>query len=425
MQTKELLAGLKNHEFDERLKALYVDEAVLEHQRARYIAVIEKYVELYGDGEVEIYSAPGRSEVGGNHTDHQHGRVLATSINLDAIGVVGKVQDTIKVLSDSFDIAPINVNETEKVESEEGTSESLIRGVVSKFKELGFNVGGFNAYCTSEVLVGAGMSSSAAFEVLIGTILSNVYNEGKVDAVEIAKIGQYAENVYFGKPCGLMDQCASAVGGLINIDFIDPSKPVVRHVDVDFAAFKHSLCIVDTKGSHADLTPDYAAVPQEMKAVAAYFGKEVLMEVNEDDFYANIADIREKCGDRAVLRSMHLFEENKRVDNQVAALLNNDFDTFKYWLMSSGKSSYEYLQNVYSPRFPDRQAVSVALALTEKIVGKHGAWRVHGGGFAGTIQAFVEDDYVETYKAEIEKCFGEGACHVLKVRPEGGVKVIG
>ncbi len=425
MNTKELLKGLRNHEFDKRLTDLYVDESVLAHQVERFIAAIEKYEELYGEDDVVIYSAPGRSEVGGNHTDHQHGRVLATSINLDAIGVVGRRADTIKVLSDSFDIQAVNVNETEKVDSEEGTSESLIRGVVGRFKELGFNVGGFNAYCTSEVLVGAGMSSSAAFEVLIGTILSNEYNEGKVDAVEIAKVGQYAENVYFGKPCGLMDQCASSVGGLINIDFKDPSKPVVRHVDVDFANFKHSLCIVDTKGSHADLTPDYAAVPQEMKSVAEYFGKTVLEEVSEEEFYTNFVAVREKCGDRAVLRAMHLFEENKRVDGQVEALLNGDFEGFKALLLASGKSSYEYLQNVYSPRFSDRQAVSVALALTEKIVGNHGAWRVHGGGFAGTIQAFVEDDYVETYKTQIEQYFGEGACHVLKVRPEGGVKVIG
>lgn len=424
MKANELINAFKSGAKDSLLLELYLDEKVLNHQRERYFQAIEKFIELYGDQEVMLFSAPGRSEVGGNHTDHQHGRVLATSINLDALGVVSIDQDVIKVLSDHFDIAPIEVSDTALKEEEQGTSESLIRGVLARFKALGLRVGGFKAYITSEVLIGAGMSSSAAFEVLIGTILSHLYNNGEVDAVEIAKIGQYAENVYFGKPCGLMDQCASSVGGLINIDFADPKKPVIRKVEVDFSKFHHSLCIVDTKGSHADLTPDYAAVPEEMKEVARYLGVDVLGEASEAAFYEKIPAIREACGDRAVLRAMHFFEENRRVDHQVEALSNGDFDMFKKWLANSGKSSYEYLQNVYSPRFPKSQGVSLALALSEKILGEHGVCRVHGGGFAGTIQAFVEDTYVETYRASIEKYFGEGTCHVLKVRPQGGIKVI-
>lgn len=424
MKANELINAFKSGAKDSLLLELYLDEKVLNHQRERYVQAIEKFIELYGDQEVMLFSAPGRSEVGGNHTDHQHGRVLATSINLDALGVVSIDQDVIKVLSDHFDIAPIEVSDTALKEEEQGTSESLIRGVLARFKALGLRVGGFKAYITSEVLIGAGMSSSAAFEVLIGTILSHLYNNGEVDAVEIAKIGQYAENVYFGKPCGLMDQCASSVGGLINIDFADPKKPVIRKVEVDFSKFHHSLCIVDTKGSHADLTPDYAAVPEEMKEVARYLGVDVLGEASEAAFYEKIPAIREACGDRAVLRAMHFFEENRRVDHQVEALSNGDFDMFKKWLANSGKSSYEYLQNVYSPRFPKSQGVSLALALSEKILGEHGVCRVHGGGFAGTIQAFVEDTYVETYRASIEKYFGEGTCHVLKVRPQGGIKVI-
>jgi len=423
MKANEMIETLQAGKMDEKLMALYLDEHLLDHQRRRYIQALEKYIALYGNEEVKIFSAPGRSEVGGNHTDHQHGRVLATSINLDAIGIVGMNDDIIKVVSDSFDIKPIHIDDTALKEEEKDTSESLIRGVAARFKELGYQVGGFKAYMTSEVLIGAGMSSSAAFEVLVGTILSHLYNDGKIDAIEIAKIGQYAENVYFGKPCGLMDQCASSVGGLINIDFADPKKPVTRRVDVDFSKFHHSLCIVDTKGSHADLTPDYAAVPEEMKAVAKFLGAEVLGDADEAIFYEKMAEIREACGDRAVLRAMHFFEENRRVDHQVASLTNGDFASFKKWIGASGKSSFEYLQNVYSPRFPTMQGVAVALALSEKVLGEHGVCRVHGGGFAGTIQAFVEDDYVDTYRTAIEKCFGDGTCHVLKVRPYGGIKV--
>ena len=303
-----------------------------------------------------------------------------------------------------------------------GKSEGLIRGVCKGIKDANGNVGGFEAYVTSNVLNGAGMSSSAAFEVLIGTILSYLYNDGNIDAVKIAQIAQYAENVYFGKPCGLMDQCACSVGSLINIDFEDPSNPIVKKIDVDFASYAHSLCITDTKGSHADLTDAYAAIPAEMKAVAAVFGKEFLREVCPCEFRANIAKVREACGDRAVIRALHFFQEEDRVDNLVSALEENRFEDFLANIKASGNSSYKYLQNVFA-NFED-QAVSIGLAFSEDyLVDGKGVSRVHGGGFAGTIQAFVRDDAVAGYKALMDAIFGEGSCQVLKIRSIGGTKV--
>lgn len=419
-----LVEELNNKKYDELLNDIYVDTNLLDYQRERYVKAINKYVSLYGDTDVEIYSAPGRSEVGGNHTDHQHGCVLAAAVNLDAIAVVGRVDNKIKVLSDDFDIAPINLEDLEIKKAEEGTSEALIRGVCARLKELGYNVGGFNAFITSDVLMGAGLSSSASFETIIGTIISGLYNDMTIDPVVIAQVGQYAENVYFGKPCGLMDQCASSVGSLINIDFNDVAKPIVNKVDVDFSKFGHSLCIVDTKGSHADLTDEYAAIPMEMKKVANYFGKEFLREVDEEDFFNDIAGARKACQDRAVLRAIHLFEENKRVDQEVKALNNSDFETFKKVVKESGDSSYKFLQNVYANCDVQNQSVSIGLAMSEKIIGRNGVCRVHGGGFAGTIQAFVKDEFVTAYKTEIERVFGKGSCHVLKVRKYGGKKVI-
>lgn len=419
-----LVEELNNKKYDELLNDIYVDTNLLDYQRERYVKAINEYVSLYGDTDVEIYSAPGRSEVGGNHTDHQHGCVLAAAVNLDAIAVVGRVDNKIKVLSDDFDIAPINIEDLEIKKAEEGTSEALIRGVCARLKELGYNVGGFNAFITSDVLMGAGLSSSAAFETIIGTIISGLYNDMTIDPVVIAQVGQYAENVYFGKPCGLMDQCASSVGSLINIDFNDVAKPIVNKVDVDFSKFGHSLCIVDTKGSHADLTDEYAAIPMEMKKVANYFGKEFLREVDEEDFFNDIAGARKACQDRAVLRAIHLFEENKRVDQEVKALNNSDFETFKKVVKESGDSSYKFLQNVYANCDVQNQSVSIGLAMSEKIIGRNGVCRVHGGGFAGTIQAFVKDEFVTAYKTEIERVFGKGSCHVLKVRKYGGKKVI-
>ena len=425
MKASVLREEFKTDKHNQLLEDLYEDSSLVNYQKDRYANALNKFIELYGDENVSIYSAAGRSEISGNHTDHQHGCVLAGSINLDAIGVVARQDDVIKVVSDSFDIKPIYLNDLDKKDEEEGTSEGLIRGVVSKLKELGYNIGGFKAFITSDVLVGAGLSSSAAFETIIGTIIDGLYNDMSIDMVTIAKVGQYAENVYFGKPCGLMDQCACAVGGLISIDFKDTEHPVVKHVDVDFSKYDHSLCIVDTKGSHADLTDAYGAIPAEMKEVAKYFGKEYLREVDEKEFFEHIADVREAVkNDREILRAIHFFKENARVPQIVEALNNDDFDLFKKLIKESGNSSYKYLQNVYADFDYKHQAVSAALALSEIVLGDHGVSRVHGGGFAGTIQAFVENDFVVEYKSQIEKLFGEGSCHVLKVRKLGGCKVM-
>lgn len=424
MKAFDIMKQFMNYEHDTLIEDLYEDKSLLVYQRARYVRTLERFIKLYGDNDIEIYSVAGRSEVGGNHTDHQHGCVLAASINLDAIAMVMPQDDVIEVVSDNFNIEKINIHDLSKNDNELGTSEALIRGVVYKLKELGYKVGGFKAVITSDVLMGAGLSSSAAFEGLIGTIISGLYNNMEIDMVTIAKVGQFAENVFFGKPCGLMDQCACAVGGLISIDFNDPAAPVVKHVDVDFSKYNHSLCIVDTKGSHADLTDEYAAVPTEMEKIAHYFNKEVLRDVDEEEFYTCIRSLREFAGDRAVLRAIHFFNENNRVGKLVNALDQDDFDGFKHYIQESGNSSYKFLQNVYASSDPQNQAVSLALALSENILGNHGVCRVHGGGFAGTIQAFVENDYVEIYKKEIEKSFGQGSCLVLKVRAKGGCKVL-
>ncbi len=426
MKAEKLKEYIINGGLNERLADVYADRGLVDGQVKRYVAAIDKFIELYGDREVEIYSAPGRSEVGGNHTDHQHGQVLAAAVNLDVIAIVSPSDDgVIKVVSDNFDIAPINVNDLEKKADEEGTSEALIRGVAARLSSDGYKVGGFVAYMTSDVIVGAGLSSSAAFEVALGNILSGLYNDMKLTDVYIAKVSQYAENDYFGKPCGLMDQMASSVGSLVNIDFYNVNEPVINPVKVDFEKFGHSLCIVDTKGNHADLTDDYAAIPVEMKKVANCFGKDYLKEVPYDDFYEKITELREKCGDRAVLRSIHFFEDDRRVTREVDALKSGDFEEFKRLITESGSSSFKYLQNVYSNRDINNQNISIALALTERCLKDKAGYRVHGGGFAGTIQAFVPNDLVAVYKSEIEKYFGEGSCHVLKVRKYGGIKIFG
>ena len=425
MKASELKERISSGKYDDRLLDIYADRELIGRQQDRYAEASDKFIELYGDREIEVYSAPGRSEVGGNHTDHQHGQVLAAAVNLDVIAIVSKTDDgIIKVVSDSFDIAPIDVKDLAKKDKEEGSSEALIRGVAGKLKDDGYNVGGFVAYMTSDVLVGAGLSSSAAFEVAIGNVLSGLYNEMKLTDVYIAKVSQYAENVYFGKPCGLMDQMASSVGSLVNIDFYDVNEPVINPVRVDFEKFGHSLCIVDTKGDHADLTDDYAAIPIEMKKVAGFFGKEYLKEIPFEEFLDKIPQIRPVSGDRAVLRAIHFFEDDMRVTDEVNALKNGDFEEFKKLITESGNSSYKYLQNVYSIKDYDNQNISLALVLTERYLGSRAGYRVHGGGFAGTIQVFVPNDLVSGYKKEIEKYFGEGSCHVLKIRKYGGMKVI-
>ena len=419
-----IIQDIQNNVYNDTFLDIYVDQEQLEHQKLRYVQSIEKFIDLYGDQEVSIYSTPGRSEVCGNHTDHQHGEVLAAAINLDIIAVVAKDDTKIKILSDDYDIEAIHIDDLTLRENEKESSEGLIRGILARFQQLQHKIGGFVGYMTSDVLQGSGLSSSAAFEVMIGTILSGMYNDMKVDPVTIAKIGQYSENVYFGKPCGLMDQCACSVGSLIHIDFKDNENPIVEKIDFDFPRFHHSLCIVDVHASHADLTEDYASIPEELKEVDHFFHQEYLRDVDEKEFYEHLTEVREAVNDRAVLRAIHVFKENKRVQQAVQSLKQEDFDTFKTIVKASGESSFKYLQNIYSNHYVGQQAVSLALALSENLLGAHGVCRVHGGGFAGTIQAFVEDDYVEAYKQGIEKYFGEGSCHILKIRKYGGMKVI-
>lgn len=419
-----IIQDIQNNVYNDTFLDIYVDQEQLEHQKLRYVQAIEKFIDLYGNQEVSIYSTPGRSEVCGNHTDHQHGEVLAAAINLDIIAVVAKDDTKIKILSDDYDIEAIHIDDLTLRENEKESSEGLIRGILARFQQLQHKIGGFVGYMTSDVLQGSGLSSSAAFEVMIGTILSGMYNDMKVDPVTIAKIGQYSENVYFGKPCGLMDQCACSVGSLIHIDFKDNENPIVEKINVYFPRFHHSLCIVDVHASHADLTEDYASIPEELKEVDHFFHQEYLRDVDEKEFYEHLTEVREAVNDRAVLRAIHVFKENKRVQQAVQSLKQEDFDTFKTIVKASGESSFKYLQNIYSNHYVGQQAVSLALALSENLLGAHGVCRVHGGGFAGTIQAFVEDDYVEAYKQGIEKYFGEGSCHILKIRKYGGMKVI-
>ena len=383
------------------------------------------FAAAFGGTPERYFSAPGRTEIGGNHTDHQRGRVLAAAVNLDtraAVRVNGT--DTIRILSKGYPLCQVNVSALTPVESEVNSTPALIRGVAARVSQMGCLVKGFDAYCESTVLPGSGLSSSAAYEVLIGTIINGLFFDGKVSQPEIAKIGQYAENVFFGKPCGLMDQMASAVGNLVTIDFLDKDNPVIEPVDFDFASCGHALCIIDSGAEHADLTAEYAAVPGEIKAVAAWFGKEVLTQIDEAEFYANIPALRAACGDRAVMRAIHFYQENARVPKQVAALRSGDFDTFLSLVKQSGYSSYMYLQNVIPAGYMEHQDVGVALALCEHYLNGRGAYRVHGGGFAGTVQAFVPVDILEDFRTGIDDALGEGACHVLSIRPQGGVEMV-
>ncbi len=425
IKTNELVRLLGTDELDGALARIYKADEIAA-QKKRYIRIAETFDSLYGaDREVCVFSAPGRTEVGGNHTDHNHGKVLAASVNLDAVAVAGKNdKNIVNVKSEGYRMDTIDLSDLTPQDPETGHSASLVRGVCAAFKERGYNIGGFDAATASNVLSGSGLSSSAAFEVLVGTMLNHLYNDGKVSAVEIAQIAQYAENKFFGKPCGLMDQMACSVGGFVKIDFADPSKPVIEKVDFDFASCGHSLCIIDTGADHSDLTDEYAAVRGEMEKAAAVFGKKVLREVDYAEFMKNIPAVRAAAGDRAVLRAIHFFNENKRVEKHSAALAAGDFEAFKNIIIESGNSSYMYNQNVYTCKDTSAQAVSVALIVCDEVLKGRGAWRVHGGGFAGTIQAFVPDDLLDEFKAAIASVFGEKACYVLNIRPEGGVKLV-
>lgn len=427
MKPQQLIEKIENGELDESLKKVYVTDAAVEKQKPRYIRTANEFINLFGnDRDVLVLSAPGRTEVCGNHTDHNNGKVLAASINLDAIAIAAKRDDmTINEKSEGHKLNEVDISSLSPNEAEYGKSASMIKGVAAGLKENGCNIGGFDACTTSDVMGGSGLSSSAAFEVLIATVINHLYNDGNVDAVTVAKVSQYSENVYFGKPSGLLDQMASSVGTFVTIDFKDTKNPVIKKVDYDFAKSGYSLCIVDTHGNHSDLTDDYAAVRSEMEDVAKVLGKNVLREIEYDDFFNALPTLQEKVNDRALLRAFHFFSENERVDNAVSSLENNDFDGFKEAIIESGMSSFLYNQNVYSPKTPTEQKLSLALCISEKMLKGKGAWRVHGGGFAGTIQAFVPNDMLEDYKNTIDKVFGEGSCHILIVRPCGGIKVIG
>lgn len=421
-QWKEQIAS---GSYDAHFARVYKTQEAVTAQRARYLALVDTFAELYApDREIRLFSAPGRSEIGGNHTDHNHGRVLAAGINLDAVAAAAKNSEQIvRVKSAGYAMDVVDLRDLSVQQAEVGHSPALVRGVCQGFLNCGYQIGGFDAATVSDVLSGSGLSSSAAYEVLVGTILNYLYNDGKVDAVTIAKIAQYAENTYFGKPCGLMDQMACSVGSFVTIDFADPANPEIEEVPFDFAACGHALCIVDTKGSHSDLTEDYAAIREEMEQVAQVFGKKVLREVSEAEFYAQIPSLRAKVGDRAILRAMHFYADNARVLREVDALRAGDFEAFKQQILESGDSSYKYNQNVFSVKKPHEQPVALALALSQRILEGCGAWRVHGGGFAGTIQAFVPYGKLDEYRAVMESVFGEGACYVLSIRPVGGTEI--
>ena len=383
------------------------------------------FAAVFGGAPERYFSAPGRTEISGNHTDHQRGRVLAGAVNLDTVAAVRvNGSNVIRIQSKGYPMCEICLDELEAKESEINSTPALVRGVAARFAQLGCKVGGFDAYCESTVLPGSGLSSSAADEVLIGTIINHLFFEAKVSQPEIAQIGQYAENVFFGKPCGLMDQTASAVGGLVTIDFADKEHPDIRPVHFDFSTTGHALCIIDSRADHADLTDEYAAVTQELKAVCGYFGKEVMTQIPEEEFYAAIPELRRLCGDRAVMRGIHEYNENRRVPQQVACLENGDFAGFLKLTKESGFSSWMYLQNVIPAGYVKQQAMAVALGLCEHYLQGKGAYRVHGGGFAGTVQAFVPFEILESFRAGIDAALGEGACHVLSIRPQGGVEMV-
>ena len=407
------------------IEELYGPQAALD-QIARYEKALSGLEAAFGPFEqAAMFSAPGRTEIGGNHTDHQRGRVLAGSVDLDVIAAVApNGERTIRIQSEGFPMDVVDLSDLSVREEERNTSASIIRGIAAWFAQHGCEIEGFNAYTTSNVLKGSGLSSSAAFEVLVANIINSLFYEGKCDAVRLAQIGQYAENVYFGKPSGLLDQMASSVGGMVTIDFQDNANPIVERVDYDFGASGHALCIIDSGADHADLTDEYAAVTRELKQICAHFDKGVLREVPEEDFYAALPALRLKAGDRAVLRAIHVYNDNRRVAGQVEALRRGDFDAFLALITESGLSSWRMLQNVVPAGYTHHQEVAVALALCERLLGGRGACRVHGGGFAGTIQAFVPLDLLEQFRSGMDRVLGAGACHVLTIRPVGGVRLV-
>lgn len=398
---------------------------VIEKQQQRYERAVQAFHEFFPTRtDIKIYSAPGRTEIGGNHTDHQRGIVLAGAVNLDVIAIVSfHNEGVIRVKSEGYVLAEIQLSDLNPNEKDDGTM-SLVKGVVTKFKEKNVTVDGFDMYTTSDVICGGGISSSAAFEILVGTVIDLKYNEGKSTPFEIAQYGWFAENVFFGKKCGLLDQTVSSYGGLVSIDFKDDSSPVIEKIDFDFEKYGYTLCITDTKSSHENLTDDYVAIREEMKQVAKYFDCEVLSEVDEKEFLSFIPNIRSFSSDRAIMRAMHFFAETKRAHEEAVALKNKDIDLFLKLVNESGVSSGNLLQNLFSNNTPTEQAIPLAIAMSKSILGNKGAVRVHGGGFAGTIQAFVPTAMVKEYKDSIERIFGDGSCHQMKIRPVGGIEIL-
>ncbi len=425
----QLLDALRGGAHDKALSALYAldgSAARLDEARGRAVRTAESFAARFGGDApaAALFSGPGRTEIGGNHTDHQHGRVLCGSVDLDMLACAApNGRNTVRIISEGYPALEIDLGDLAPKKEEENTSAALVRGVAAKIKELGYPLSGFDACATSTVLSGSGLSSSAAYETLIGNIFNHFCCEDKLDPVAIAKIGQYAENAYFGKPCGLMDQMGSSVGGAVFIDFNDPADPIVERVDYDFSKSGHALCIVDTGSSHGDLTDDYAAVTREMGAVAAHFGKTVLRDVPLEEFHAALPALRQECGDRAVLRSMHFFADDRRAAQEAGALKQGNFEAFLNMVNASGLSSSLRLQNTWSVHDPSQQAIPLALTVGEYLLDGMGAIRVHGGGFAGTIQAWVPEERLTLFRDGMETLFGAGKCHILHIRPVGGCVV--
>ena len=424
MKVNDTIRLMESENAKKLLAKLYGEDAVAENM-ARYQELLKGYEKTFGDsGDVLLFSSPGRTEISGNHTDHNHGKVLAGSINLDCVGVAAKNSSNyVHIVSETYNQDfTIDLNHLEPSDKKAGTVD-LVKGLLKGFEESGYDVGGFNAYITSNVISAAGVSSSAAFEMLLCSMLNTFFNEGRMDNVAYAHIGKYSENNYWDKASGLLDQMACAVGGLITIDFVEPSAPVVEKIEFDFGSQNHSLIIVQTGKGHADLSADYSSVPSEMKKVAQYFGKEVLAQVSEEEVIRSLAAVREFAGDRSVLRALHFFEENKRVEAEVAALKENRFGDFLANITASGNSSWKWLQNCFTNSTYQEQGITVTLALTALfIAGKQkGACRVHGGGFAGVIMAMLPNELVDEYVEYIENCTGKGSAFRMSIRPYGAI----
>ena len=415
--SRELIASAKADALWERLYQSEKKENI-----ERYVSVCEGYEKSFGEGDILLFTSAGRTEICGNHTDHNHGKVLAASINLDCVAAAGlNSSSKVRIISETFNQDfEIDLNDLEPSKRHAGTVD-LTKGIIKAFIDSGYQVGGFNAYVTSNVIASAGVSSSASYEMLVCSMLNELFNDGRIDVVAFAHMGKYSENVYWNKASGLMDQMACAVGGLIALDFNDPSDPEVKRIDFDFSKTGYAMIMVQTGKGHADLSEEYSSIPNEMKSVAAYFGKEALSECSEEALIEDIRAVREKCGDRAVMRAFHFFEENKKVDGAVAALDAGDFEKALSYVEASGNSSWKYLQNTYITGAVQEQGIPVALALTEIFIKKigRGACRVNGGGFAGVIQAFIPDEHAEEYAAYMDKALGEGSAHIMRIRPVG------